>query len=72
MKNNDSQNQTTYMPIFMCLGISIGMAIGAPFDSIPIGMCIGVGAGTCIGGIIDHLNRKKSNDDQNNENNENE
>ena len=64
MKNDkNTQNTTFYMLIFMCLGISIGMAIGAPMNNIPIGMCIGVGFGTCIGGIIDHLNRKKHNDD---------
>ncbi|MBE6582756.1 MAG: hypothetical protein E7648_05800 [Ruminococcaceae bacterium] len=61
-KDNAPNNTTIYMPIFMCIGISVGMAIGVPFGNIPIGMCIGVGLGTCIGGIIDHKNRKKSQD----------
>lgn len=47
------------MPIFMCIGISVGMAIGAPTGNIPIGMSIGIGFGLCVGGIIDALNRRK-------------
>ena len=74
MKNdnapNNNNNPTLHMPIFMCIGISVGMAIGAPFGNIPIGMCIGVGLGTCIGGIIDHLNRKNHNNDSNDDKSE--
>ena len=52
----------------MCIGLSVGMAIGAPTGNIPIGMSIGIGAGLCFGGIIDLINRRSSkNDSQNND-----
>ena len=61
MKNNkDSEIKTQYMPIFMSIGISLGLAIGAAFDNIPIGMCFGLGIGLCIGSAIDAKNCKKS------------
>ena len=61
MKNSkDSENKTQYMPIFMCIGISIGMAIGAAFDNISVGMCLGLGFGVCLGSFLDAKNRKES------------
>ena len=61
MKNsNDSENKTQYMPIFMCMGISIGMALGAALDNIPIGMCLGLGIGVCLGSALDAKKRKES------------
>ena len=53
MDKKDSGNQTQFMPIGMCLGLSVGMAIGAAMDSISIGMCLGLGIGMCIGSAID-------------------
>ena len=47
------------MPIFMCLGLSIGMAIGVAMDNIGVGMCLGVGIGTCLGTLMDYKNKKK-------------
>ena len=40
MKKNkkNSENQTQYMPIGMCLGISIGTAIGVATDNLAICM----------------------------------
>ena len=61
MKNND--NNIQYMPIGMCLGIGIGMAIGSIFDNISIGMCMGLGIGLCFGCCLDTLHRKKSKDE---------
>ena len=61
MKNSkDSENKTQYMPIFMCIGISIGMAIGAAFDNISVGMCLGLGIGVCLGSALDAKKRKES------------
>ena len=61
MKNSkDSENKVQYMPIFMCMGISIGMALGAAFDNIPIGMCLGLGFGVCLGSALDAKKRKES------------
>ena len=61
MKNNkDSESKTQYMPIFMCMGISIGMAIGAALDNISVGMCLVLGIGVCLGVALDAKNRKES------------
>lgn len=56
----DSENQMQYMPIGMCLGLSVGMAIGAAMDNISIGMCMGLGIGMCFGSAIDAANRAKN------------
>jgi hypothetical protein len=60
--NNQEENKTNYMIIFMCLGLSVGMAIGAATSNIPIGMCIGLGVGMCLGSSLDLINRKKENE----------
>ena len=60
--NNQEPNNIQYMPIGMCIGIGVGMAIGAALDNIPIGMCIGLSVGMCIGVIIDSKNKKKTDD----------
>lgn len=52
-------NQIMQMPIFMCIGCSVGMAIGAAMDNIGIGMCIGVALGVCVGSILDQMNRNQ-------------
>ena len=52
------ENATHYLPIFMCIGLSVGLAIGAGVDNIPIGMCIGMGIGVALGSALDSLNRK--------------
>lgn len=53
MDKKDSGNQTQFLPIGMCLGLSVGMAIGAAMDNISVGMCLGLGIGMCIGSAID-------------------
>ena len=35
-ENNKSENQTYYMPLCMCLGMSIGTAIGVATDNLSI------------------------------------
>ena len=60
MDKKDSGNQTQFMPIGICLGLSIGMAIGAAMDNISIGMCMGLGIGLCFGSAIDSANRTKN------------
>ena len=57
--NKKSENQTHYMPIFMCLGMSIGTAIGAATDNMSMCMCLGISFGMCIGSVIDARNREK-------------
>lgn len=58
--NKKSDNQTHYMPFGMCMGISIGTAIGVATDNLSIYMPIGLSIGMCIGALIDAQNRKKT------------
>lgn len=54
MKNQqETENQTYYLPIGMCLGMSIGVAIGSAMDNLATGMGIGMGIGVCIGALLD-------------------
>ena len=62
MENKENKNKTQYMPIGMCLGISIGTAIGAAVDNIPVCMAVGLSLGMCIGSFIDAKNQKVEND----------
>ena len=52
--NNEKEDKTQYLPIFMGIGLSVGVAIGAAANNIPvwisIGLCIGVGIGTAFDG----------------------
>ena len=62
MENKENKNKTQYMPIGMCLGISIGTAIGAAMDNIPVYMAVGLSIGMCIGSFIDAKNQKAEKD----------
>ena len=62
MDKKDDKNNTQYMPIGMCMGISIGTAIGAAMDNIPVYMAVGLSVGMCIGSLIDAKNRKTEKD----------
>ena len=57
MKDKDSGNQMMLMPFFMCIGISVGTAIGAALDNIPVWMCIGLSIGVGVGSLLDAKNR---------------
>ena len=56
----NSENQIQYLPIGMCLGMSIGSAIGVATDNLSMGLCIGMSIGMCIGALIDAKNRKSA------------
>ena len=62
MDKKDDKNNTQYMPIGMCMGISIGTAIGAAMDNIPVYMAVGLSLGMCIGSFIDAKNQKAEKD----------
>ena len=62
MTKKDNEDNTKYMPIGMCMGISIGTAIGAAMDNIPVYMAVGLSLGMCIGSFIDAKNQKEEND----------
>lgn len=57
---SNSQQTTSWMPIGMCLGFSIGTAIGFLTDNISIGMCLGISIGMSVGVLIDHTHGKSS------------
>ncbi len=62
-KNNDQEsNNSQYMPLCMCIGISVGGAIGTALDHIAIGMCMGLSVGVCFGVTIDSMRKKKAED----------
>ena len=62
--NKESKNETHYMPLGMCLGMSIGTAIGVATKNLSIYMPIGMSIRMCIGALIDAQNRKKAKDDE--------
>ena len=56
-KNNKKENKETkgenyWLPIGMCLGISIGSGVGIATDNIaiwlPVGLCIGLALGVAL------------------------
>ena len=61
-KANPSKNtdQPHYLSIFMCLGLSIGLAIGAGIGNIPIGMCFGMSISVGIGALLDKKRKDQS------------
>ena len=62
MDKKDDKNNTQYMPIGMCMGLSIGTAIGAAMDNIPVCVAVGLSLGMCIGSFIDAKNQKAEKD----------
>lgn len=71
-KQKKPDNQVRNMPIFMCLGISVGMAVGSAAGNIGVGMCLGVGIGMCLGACLDSLQNRKTGKDPENEEKESE
>lgn len=58
----------------MCLGMSIGSALGVAADNLSLFMCIGMSIGVGLGAVIDAKNRKaaESNEDESEEQNDSE
>ena len=59
-KNDNSDNQFPNLPIYMSIGISIGVAIGAAMDNLPLWMCLGLSIGVGLGAVIDSRNHTKN------------
>lgn len=59
----EEKEPVMWMPICMCLGLSVGLAFGNfLFENGSTGMCIGLALGVGIGSLIDAKNRKKASD----------
>ena len=51
--------KTSWMTVYMCFGISIGMALGSLMGNISVGMCYGVAAGVLLGTAMDASEKKR-------------
>ena len=51
--------QLHWMSIYMCFGLSLGMAIGMSMDQMSLSMCLGMGIGVALGAAMDSSERKK-------------
>ena len=51
--------ESTWMTIYMCLGLSIGLCFGTALKNIAIGMCIGLSVGVALGAALDAEDKKK-------------
>ena len=58
-----TENQIQCLPICMCLGMSIGSALGVATDNLSLCMCLGMSIGVGLGAVIDAKNRKTKTDD---------
>lgn len=53
--DNKKEPENHYLSMGMCLGLSIGTAIGVTLHNIPLGCSLGMCVGLCIGTLLDHL-----------------
>ncbi len=51
--------ETQWMPIYMCIGMSVGLCFGTALDNLALGMCLGVGAGAAVGSALDFTLKKQ-------------
>ena len=50
---------TNWIAIYMCLGVSIGCALGTANNNMSIGMCIGIAIGVMLGSALTSSAKKK-------------
>lgn len=60
----DKEERSYCLPIGMCIGISLGVAIGSATDNLGTYMPIGLSVGMAIGALLDAKNRKASEEDK--------
>lgn len=61
----ESEKENHYMPIGMCLGMSIGTALGVATENLATYMPIGLSIGMAVGALIDAKKRKANQEDNN-------
>ena len=62
-EKKNSENETHYLPIFMCLGLSVGTALGSAMDNLSTWMCTGIALGVAIGAALDYRKKKEPKDE---------
>lgn len=50
---------TSWISVYMCLGMSVGLVIGLSFNNMATGMCIGLSVGVALGAGLDAEDKKK-------------
>ncbi|MBQ4050075.1 MAG: hypothetical protein IJD13_00455 [Oscillospiraceae bacterium] len=55
---NKNDNQTSWLPIGLCLGMGIGVTFGAALDNLSLGMTLGPCFGLLLGAVLDSRNKK--------------
>ena len=58
MKNN-KDDEMSWLPIGMCLGLSLGTAVGCSTDNLSVCMCVGIAVGVAVGALLDHNNKNQ-------------
>ncbi len=53
--------ETSWLAVYMCLGLSIGMSLGSSSGNSSIGLSLGIAVGTCLGAALDAAERKRRN-----------
>lgn len=51
--------QVSWMAIYLCFGVSIGMALGTLMHNLSAGMCGGMAMALCVGTAMDAAERKR-------------
>ncbi len=57
-KQTKEKNKNNWLPIWMCLGLSIGTVIGAGLNNIPLWMSVGLSIGVCFGVAFSNKDNK--------------
>lgn len=50
--------KSSWVAVYMCLGLAVGMSIGLSLDNMSLGMCLGLAFGVGIGACLDSVDRK--------------
>lgn len=53
-----SRPDTSCLAVYLCLGMSCGLALGLCFDHMALGTCLGIAVGMASGAWMDHMDRE--------------